>query len=201
METSEKNTYTASGIDLKFLKAVDYIITKNKATKTKPYTDNAISIVIFGNRSIIGKIRVGQRSITIMQLQKFAIQYGFDFNYFFRNTESMLYNPQTAVKNQNNITGDNVEVIQEIKGSTIYKDKVYHGGTEIIENVDKMMHTNLSQSMKLQAAGAIDQDIKKMVHSYQEELRIVTEQRDQAKAKQLEISEKYINLLEKNMGT
>lgn len=200
METSENNTYTASEIELRFLKAVDYIITKNKATKTKPYTDNAISDTIFNNRSIIGKIRVAQRGITLMQLQKFAIHYGFDFNYFFRSTESMLYNPQTAVKNQNNITGDNVEVIQEIKGGTIYKGPVYHGAAEIIENVDKMMHTNLSQSMKLQAAGAIDDGIKKMVHSYQEKLRIVTEQRDQAKAKHIEISEKYIKLLEQNMG-
>ncbi len=198
--SSEKQGYQSSMIDLKFLKAADHIIQRDKKAKRKPNSDSAISNTLFGSRTVIGKIRAHQRGITIPQLQKFAIHYDLDLNYFFRNTESMFYNPQAAGKNQNmGIAGERVDIVNEMNNSTLHRGNVYHGNE--IENVDKMMQNALNpQDMELQA-GAMSEDVKKIIQGYQEKLRIVTEQRDQAKAKHIEISEKYITLLEKNMGT
>ena len=216
-----KGTYQPSEVDLRFLKAVDYVIKKHKAAKVKPYTDNAISKAFFGNRTIIGQIRSYRRGITMAQLQKFAGYFGLDFNYFFRGTEPMVYQEQTGSKNRNvDIAGrhiKNVDIISDT-GGNVHKGDVhnYNGQVgKVIEKVDKIMDNTLNtpQSMELwnhvkEETVALEalvisqkQDMEEIVRGYQERLHKAEKERDQAREKQREISEKYINLLEQKIDT
>lgn len=209
INSSEKQGYQSSPIDLKFLKAADTIIEKNKKAKIRPRSDSAISKVLFGSRTVIGKIRARQRGITIMQLYKFANYFDLDFNYFFRDGESMFYKPQQTGRDQSvDITGKHIKNVDVISGTSgnVHKGNVhnYSGKVgKVIERVDNMAENTLNASQESVALEALsiekEQEIQKIVRGYQERLRIVERERDQAKEKQAEISEKYIKLLEQKI--
>lgn len=129
---SEKWGYEPSLVDLRFLKAVDYIIKKNKAAKIKPYTDNSISKTIFGQRSIIKEIRCFNRGVAMTELHKFADYFHLDFNYFFRGTEPMVYNPKSTTGKCSNITGRDIDIVGNMEGSNLYRGTVYNGDIYII---------------------------------------------------------------------
>lgn len=127
--------YEPSIIDLRFLKAVDYIIEKSAEADIKPNTDHSISKMVFGQGIIIKEIRNFQRGVAMTELHKFAGYFHLDFNYFFRGTEPMEYGPKVVASNRKvNITGENIknmDVISETRGN-IHKGDVY------IINIDNL---------------------------------------------------------------
>lgn len=211
-DSIEKDKPEPFGVNLKFIEVVDYIIGKNKPAKVKPYTDNALSQALFGDRTIIGKVRTYGRSITIAQLREFGVHFKLDFNFFFRNADSMFYKPQAAHRSQTvtgkqAITGKNIDIINEMNHSTLHKGDVNYGGVgKIIEKVDKVTENTLNnpQSMELQTLEATSQqneDIKEIVEYYEAQLSETQKQLDKAREEKYDISKKYINLLEQKINT
>ena len=49
---------------------------------------------VFGDRTIISKVKCGTRSFTKSHLMKFGLQYNLNFNWFFRTSNS-LWNENT----------------------------------------------------------------------------------------------------------
>jgi len=125
---SNEWVYEPSLVDLRFLKAADYIIRENKADNIKPDTDSSISKMIYGHSSIIREIRNFQRGVAITELHKFASYFHLDFNYFFRGTQPMVYDSQITGRNRDiDIKGNNVKNIDIISETTgnIHKGDVY----------------------------------------------------------------------------
>ena len=190
-----KSTYKLSGVDLKFLEAVDYVIEKNKTANVKPDTDNAISKTVFGNRSIIGKVRASHRGITLAQLHIFATYFHLDFNYFFRDTQAIEYHAQIAGSNPGKgIMADNVGNIigDQMRGTInmgdVHKDRVAGTGQKAENTVEDPFDGR--------QIGTSWNDNKKESEDLREQLHQMRKQRDQAREEQIRISEKYIKLLE-----
>ncbi|MEL7421916.1 MAG: hypothetical protein AAFN81_02945 [Bacteroidota bacterium] len=76
--------YELKPVDKKFLQAVDFIISKHKSQGLEPSNDNAISLALFGKRSVIAKIRTSSRGVTQHQIERFANYFDLDYNFFYR---------------------------------------------------------------------------------------------------------------------
>ncbi len=128
---SDKWGYEPSLVDLRFLKAVDYIIEKNKTANIKPDTDNSISKTIYGQGKTIKEIRCFERGVAMTELHKFADYFHLDFNYFFRGTGPILYNPKSTTNKWGNIIGEDIDIVGNMESSNLYKGDVYNGGIHI----------------------------------------------------------------------
>ncbi len=131
--------YELSAIDIRFLKAVDVVIAKNKNADVKLGTDSSVSSTVFGSRNVIGKIRSSQRGVTTAQIDKFAIYFNLDFNCFFRDIPKIKYDPNSIGNKV--VAKDNAQVNYGENGRNIntsggeYFENNYHG--EIKEQVQQ----------------------------------------------------------------
>lgn len=178
-QTRRTKPYELSPIDLRFLKAVDIIIEKNRREKLKLDSDSAISQAVYGLRTVIGKVRSAQRGISMLQLQSFAIYFSLDFNCFFRDTANIEYDPQDAdsgkvVATSKGIanTGEGVIVTQVEKdhnGDIIGKIKgdVYKGSNigQVIQKAGKIVNNHFEDPKYKQQCSDILETIQSEANS------------------------------------
>lgn len=171
--------YELSPIDLRFLKAVDIIIEKNRKEKLKLDSDSAISQAVYGLRTVIGKVRSAQRGISMPQLQSFAIYFNLDFNCFFRDTTTIEYDPQDAGSGKvvatskgiantgkgaivTQVEGDhNGDIIGEIKGDVYKGSKI----DQVIQKAEKIVNNHFDDSKQKEQCNEILETIQSEANS------------------------------------
>ena len=140
--SNKKNTtttYTLKPKDVRFLEMLAIIIEANRKAKVRPDSVNAISEMVFGERTLISKIKNAKRGISKTMMQKFANYFNINPNAFFQDTLTMDYNPQN-ISGQVSVKGKAIAVsgdqatITQIKGNsntvdnvgnTIHKGNIY----------------------------------------------------------------------------
>ncbi|NQY10628.1 MAG: hypothetical protein HRT71_14105 [Flavobacteriales bacterium] len=92
----KENGNDAISIDAneRFLEAIEIILAKLKTEGRTPNNEASMSIEVFGDRTIISKVKCGTRSFTKSHLRKFGLRYNLNFNWFFRTSNS-LWNENT----------------------------------------------------------------------------------------------------------
>jgi hypothetical protein len=108
--------YALKPIDIRFLKAIDYIIAENKKLFGN-YGESLLSTTVFGKRNIISKIRASQRGVTLRQIEQVATHFKLNYNYFFRDDAPLNYK----------LTSDNENSFIEVSGNNsgnIYNSKI-----------------------------------------------------------------------------
>ncbi|MDH5381965.1 MAG: hypothetical protein OEW75_14000 [Cyclobacteriaceae bacterium] len=161
VQSRKQKQYELSAIDLRFLKAMDIVIEKHRKGNIKPDSDNSISKTVFGDRNIVGKVRASQRGVSMAHLEKFAIYFGLDFNCFFRDTETIEYDPQdmggkVAARSKGIAsTGENAIITQvegDHNGDVFGKVKgdVYKGSKigQIIQKAEKIINNKMDNDSK-----------------------------------------------------
>lgn len=144
--------YELSPIDLRFLKAVDIILEKNRKEKLKLDSDSAISQSVYGLRTVIGKVRSAQRGISMPQLQSFAIYFNLDFNCFFRDTANIEYDPQDIGSGK--VVATSKGIVNTGKGAIVTQIKGDHKG-DIIGKIKGDVYKGSKINQVIQKAGKI----------------------------------------------
>jgi len=166
--------YELSAIDLRFLKAVDTIIQENKKNKVKPNSDSSVSEKAFGMRTVTGKIRSSQRGVSMQQLQKLAIAFDLDLNYFFRGTDQLRIKPATHLQGTTlsqdkgvlgtgdrsiitQVEGDhNGDIIGEIKGDVFNGSKI----DQVIQKAEKIVNNHFDAPGEKEKVAEALEDIR-----------------------------------------
>lgn len=229
-QSSKQRQYELSANDLRFLKAVDIVIEKNKRANIKPDSDNSISRTVFGDRNIVGKIRAAQRGISMLQLEKFAIYFHLDFNCFFRDTESVEYDPQdvsgqVVVKGKGIASTGKNAIITQVKGDHNgdvigkIKGNVYKGSKigQVIQKAEKIINNKFDDESKGLCEDILDsirtesenlestiiqknEDIKKMADLYEAQIRAESQKREKAERERDEAREGERKILKKYLN-
>ena len=77
--------YVLKPKDIRFLKAVDYIIENHKELLCGAKNESLLSVAVFGKRNVIAKIRASQRGVSQSQIEQLATRFNLDYNYFYRD--------------------------------------------------------------------------------------------------------------------
>ncbi len=111
-------------IDIKFIQAVDEVITINTELGIKPTNDSAIGKAVYpNNRSIVSAVRGRSKHIPHIALINFAKEFNVDMNYFYSEGNPLSYKPNTIM----NITVSG----NGINSSGDYSTNIHAGKGEI----------------------------------------------------------------------
>jgi hypothetical protein len=140
-------------IDIKFVQAVDEVITVNTELGIKPNNDSSLGKVVYPtNRSIVSAVRSRSKHIPHLAIINFAKQFNVDMNYFYTNAP-LQYQPPTitniSVKgNGIHSTGSNTTNINAGKGKITGINTAEAGSkntlVEVVE-VNTMINNFISQ--------------------------------------------------------
>lgn len=109
-------------IDMKFLSAVDEVITINTELGIKPTNDSSIGKLVYPtNRSIVAAVRGKMKHIPHLALINFAEQFNVNMNYFYSENAPLQYHSKDIMNinvsgNSISSTGDNATNIHAGKG-------------------------------------------------------------------------------------
>jgi len=210
-------SYTLKSKDIKFLNAVDYIIAQHKRLGLKPNTENAISKLVFAKRSVIAKIRASQRGVSQSQIEKLALYYNLNFNYFYRSTVLLEYEPNSAERNEqqseqgsegrNNhlsFKGDNYGVVDNGQ-INVYLEKIRQIGESSIEPLPKSYHA-LLQNIRLEFQGLNQKlvekanKLKKVEELLKEQILNLQQELNEARRSENQTLKKYLDSASQKNG-
>lgn len=140
-------------IDIKFVQAVDEVITVNTELGIKPNNDSSLGKIVYPtNRSIVSAVRSRSKHIPHLAIINFAKQFNVDMNYFYTDAP-LQYQPPTitniSVKgNGIHSTGSNTTNINagkgQIKGINTAEAGSKNTLVEVVE-VNTMINNFISQ--------------------------------------------------------
>lgn len=141
-------------IDIKFVQAVDEVITVNTELGIKPNNDSSLGKIVYPtNRSIISSVRGRSKHIPHLALINFAKEFKVDMNYFYNDRAKLQYQPPvitniTVKGNGIHSTGSNTTNINagkgQIKGINTAEAGSKNTLVEVVE-VNTMINNFISQ--------------------------------------------------------
>jgi hypothetical protein len=141
-------------IDVKFVQAVDEVITVNTELGIKPNNDSSLGKIVYPtNRSIISSVRGRSKHIPHLALINFAKEFNVDMNYFYNDRAKLQYQPPvitniTVKGNGIHSTGNNTTNINAGKGKITGINTAEAGSkntlVEVVE-VNTMINNFISQ--------------------------------------------------------
>ena len=177
--------YQQKPIDIRFIKLVEETLKKNKSNGIDPKSMNAMSIVLCGgSRETLGKIKAGQRGVTIQQLEIFNSLYGIDYEYLFQGggiSTTMVANDAVNTSGEGNvvITGGSRPKVSTSRDRNEHSGHVYNGDVHN-NHIDKIVNMIPTEELRVQVEDAFNdlatqnsslkEDIKKMSKLYKKQL-------------------------------
>ena len=133
--------YTLKEKDYRTLAAIDHIILQHKKMGWGPTTDTRISSEVFGENSVITKVRNAQRGFSHNKIIQLANFFNLDLNYFFREGVPLKYIPQLGYINSSVLEGVNACRSFHFSGGENYGN-IYNGQIYIYLEKAKQMVEN-----------------------------------------------------------
>lgn len=182
--------YELTEADIKFLKAVNVIVQKNTAFGIEPKSVNSLSKMLFGDRSIIAKIKSSQRGVSKNQLKIFAGFYNLEPDWFNSRGFNFTYDPKDYTsyspvekKKKNKAKGNTVINVngKGASGGTVYSGDILGDITQHIHSAEKIIN-QVPPDLKAQVNQVFQsihekaEEIKKISDGYESQVKVLTQQ-------------------------
>lgn len=192
-QKKKKKGRNLSPVDIRFLKAVDLLLEKNKQQGKLPTNYSALSELLSSDRNTISKIRSGVRHVSFPQLVKFATLFTLDYNYFFRDHVVDIFYKISAPPIPQNVATKKGVQNSGSKATTIQVENgnVYHSSENLSldEDESQIQDEDRSRSKEEVQRSIESEEAKQIILLQQELLR--------EKEEKMVLMKKYMEALEK----
>lgn len=208
-----------SAVDIRFLKAVDILLSKNKKEGLKPRNSSELSQILVGSKDMVTKVRSGFRGVSLSQLVSFATQFNIDYNYFFRDGIKEIFHSDLIAGHgsvvshqgvQNNAPGATTIQMEhgDMTGS-VYSGEVKASIGKVVNLIPKEVQVKFNNLLEELYSGVTELDtklsdkseeIKKISDHSSEIISGLQEQLKSEKEDKMLLMEKYTKVMEKLLG-
>lgn len=148
------------GINLKFIQAVDHILTTHKEQGMNPTSARSLSEFIGKDPNTISRIRQGSKDVSAEQVKRLAALCGIDLNFFYNENVQLIYQAdmfneenlkrsiegQTIKMDFSNSGNDNTNLQL---GSGDFSGNIYNNGASSAEHIHRDTHYHFHQAEQL----------------------------------------------------
>ncbi len=188
-QKKKKKARQLGPVDIRFLKAVDILLEKNRQEGKLPTNYSALSELLSSDRNAISKIRSGVRHVSFPQLVKFATRFTLDYNYFFRDHVEDIFYQVPAPTVPHGVASNKGVLNSGSKATTIQVENgtVYHSS----ENLSVDQDDEIDTEGKDQHATPMNMEEASQVIALQQQLL-------KEKEEKMTLMQKYMEELERN---